>query len=230
MKYDQWMDIATCEYGRVFALLRDLDENEWNSLTDCDPWTVRDVVAHLDGAAAATASIREQLRQQRAGQNVQAGRERMEAVNAVQIMERSSLSNRDLVENLKGNAQRGLKARASLPAVLRRLRMPFPAPLGWATLGYLQGAIYTRDPWMHRIDITRATGRDLELTAEHDGAIVADLVEAWTGGRPVDLNLTGPAGAHVGAGSSSPVDAIDFARALAGRGSVAGVDAMPSLF
>ena len=38
--------------------------------------------------------------------------------------------------------------------------------------------VWTRDVWMHRIDITRATGRPLvgKLTAEHDGRIVADIV------------------------------------------------------
>ena len=43
-------------------------------------------------------------------------------------------------------------------------------------MGYLVDIILTRDTWMHRVDIARATGRPMELTAEHDGRIVADVV------------------------------------------------------
>ncbi|MDX1382582.1 MAG: hypothetical protein R3190_03005, partial [Thermoanaerobaculia bacterium] len=39
--------------------------------------------------------------------------------------------------------------------------------------------ILTRDTWMHRTDLAEATGRPLELTADHDGRIVADVVAEW---------------------------------------------------
>ncbi len=63
-------------------------------------------------------------------------------------------------------------------------------------MGYLLDVILTRDPWMHRVDIARATGRDLVLTPEHDGRIVADVVAEWARrhGQPFTLTLTGPAG------------------------------------
>ena len=56
--------------------------------------------------------------------------------------------------------------------------------------------IFTRDPWMHRIDISRATGRPLDLTADHDGVIVADVVAEWSDrhGKDFTLTLDGPAG------------------------------------
>jgi hypothetical protein len=64
-------------------------------------------------------------------------------------------------------------------------------------LGYLLETILTRDPWMHRVDIARATGRDLVLTPDHDGRIVADVVAEWARrhGQPFTLELTGPIGA-----------------------------------
>ncbi len=34
----------------------------------------------------------------------------------------------------------------------------------------------TRDVWIHRIDICRATGRLSVLTAGHDGRLLADMV------------------------------------------------------
>ena len=41
------------------------------------------------------------------------------------------------------------------------------------TIGYLNEVILTRDPWMHRVDIVRATGAEHELTPDHDGAIAS---------------------------------------------------------
>jgi hypothetical protein len=85
--------------------------------------------------------------------------------------------------------------------------------------------ILTRDTWMHRVDIARATERPLELTAEHDGKIVADVVREWADrhGRPFQMRLTGPAGGvYVGAGSADSaerveLDAVDFCRIVSGR-------------
>jgi hypothetical protein len=54
--------------------------------------------------------------------------------------------------------------------------------------------IITRDPWMHRLDLARATGQDLVLTADHDGVMVADVVAERRHGQPYRLELTGPAG------------------------------------
>ena len=68
----------------------------------------------------------------------------------------------------------------------------------------------------------RATGETMVLTAEHDGALVADVVDEWARrhGRPIDLTLTGPAGGRWRTGSGAqPVemDAVEFCRILSGR-------------
>jgi hypothetical protein len=39
---------------------------------------------------------------------------------------------------------------------------------------------FTRDAWVHRIDIARAAGLAPELTPGHDGRIVADIVAEWS--------------------------------------------------
>jgi uncharacterized protein (TIGR03083 family) len=230
MKYDQWMRVAAAEYARILTVLRALDENKWAMLTDCDPWTVRDIVAHLIGAAEATASIREQLRQQRAGKAGQGDAELMATVNALQISERKGRSTAELVDLLTDAAARGVASRRALPGAVRMLKLRLPAPWRWTSLGYLYGPIYTRDVWVHRIDICKATSCELELTAEHDGLIVADLVAEIGAGKPYNLDLTGPAGGHFGAGSERAYDAIDFCRALAGRGSIDAVAPAMALF
>ena len=94
-------------------------------------------------------------------------------------------------------------------------------------LGYLLDIILTRDTWMHRVDIARATGRELVLTNDHDGRIVADAVAEWARrhGRPFTLELTGPAGGTFTGGSfisgsgDEPItiDAVELCRIFSGR-------------
>ena len=87
--------------------------------------------------------------------------------------------------------------------------------------------ILTRDTWMHRSDVAEATGRPMVLTPEHDGVLVADVAAEWAArhGRPVTLTLTGPAGGswlfnatQPGAPEPIELDAVEFCRALSGRG------------
>jgi hypothetical protein len=100
--------------------------------------------------------------------------------------------------------------------------------IGWQPLAYLFDIGFTRDVWMHRIDIARAAGLTLELTAEHDGRLVADIVREWSRrhGRPYSLTLTGPAGGEFHAGSGGEpqtVDAVEFVRILSGRAEGPGI-------
>jgi hypothetical protein len=86
----------------------------------------------------------------------------------------------------------------------------------------LLDVIYTRDTWMHRIDLTRAVGRRMHTTADHDGRIIADVVADWSRRhrQPFTLQLTGPAGGTFTAAAGGPpvtLDAIEFARTVSGR-------------
>ena len=88
--------------------------------------------------------------------------------------------------------------------------------------GYLVDTIFTRDTWLHRLDISRATGRDMQLSADHDGRLVADVVAEWARrhGQAFTLTLTGPAGGrwHVGAGGETlELDALDFCWSVGSR-------------
>ena len=99
-------------------------------------------------------------------------------------------------------------------------------PEVWS-VGYLTDVILTRDPWMHRLDLARATSRAPELTADHDGVIVADVVAEWARrhGQPYRLELTGPAGGSWTSGTGGEeitIDAVDFCRIVSGRRSNSG--------
>lgn len=89
---------------------------------------------------------------------------------------------------------------------------------------FLFDLIYSRDLWMHRLDLARATGQPFVI-GDHDQHIVAqvvrDLAAQWPA-APVALELTGPAGGSWVIGSGEPVavvraDAVAYMRALAGR-------------
>lgn len=231
-----WMALAEAEHALLMELLTSLDAEDWSRRTDCAEWDVREVVAHLVGAAESTASVRELLRQQRRGRRLRPGAPAIDGINAAQVDERSACTPEDLLAALPDAARRGLRARRRLPAPLRAVRVPFGPPLGVRSLGYLMDRIYTRDAWLHRVDVARATGRRLALSPEHDGRIVADVVEEWARahGRSVDLHLTGPAGGRYtcggGGGQELELDAVELCRVLSGRGTGQGLLATPVPF
>ena len=73
MRHRDWMAAAEEEYRRLGVLLAELDEEDWQRPTDCTEWDVREMVAHLVGAAASTASVRETLRQSKLGRALRPG-------------------------------------------------------------------------------------------------------------------------------------------------------------
>jgi hypothetical protein len=144
-------------------------------------------------------------------------------MTALQVREHAHLSAEELTRALHQAAPAGLAARRATTAGQRAAAYSpgLPGEGQW-TLGYLSDVIHTRDPWMHRIDICRATGREAVLSAGHDGRILADVVADWARrhGQPFTLTLTGPAGGSFRAGESGPeleLDAVEFARILSGR-------------
>lgn len=222
MRHRDWMAAAEEEYRRLDALLAQLTDEEWRRPTDCPDWDVREMVAHLVGAAESTASVRELRRQQKLGRQLRPGEPDVDGMNAVQVRDRAEAAPEQLRHDLADAGARGVRARRRLPALLRAVRIPFGPPLGTRPLGYLMDRIYTRDAWMHRIDVARATGRNPVLTADHDGRIVADVVAEWARdhGQPYRLTLTGPAGGTWSAGAEGEaigLDAVEFCRVVSGR-------------
>lgn len=222
MTYRDWMAAAEEEYRRLDALLRSLSDDEWARRTDCTEWDVRAMVAHLVGAARSNASVRELLRQARLARGVERQGDFVDKVNEVQVRERADRSPDQLVADLADVAPRAVRGRRRLPRPVRAVPLPFGPPLGVRPLGYLMGCIYTRDAWMHRVDISRATGRELVLTPDHDGRIVADVVAEWADrhGAPYRLQLTGPAGGTWERGTGGEelsLDAVAMMRAVSGR-------------
>ncbi len=221
MQYQDWMRAAAEEYRRILELLRQLDVAAWAAPTDCDGWDVRAMVSHLAGAAQGAASVRELVRQQRKAAPLLPGADTIDRINEWQVLERADRSPEQLIDELTAAGPRAVRARSRIPRPIRALPVPFGPPLGTKPFGYLVGRILTRDAWLHRVDLSRATGRTLRLTEDHDARIVADVVSEWAAlhGRPFRLTLTGPAGGSWDRGSGDPVglDAVEFCRILSGR-------------
>lgn len=230
------MSITETENARLLSQLRSLSEVQWRAATDCTGWTVRDVVVHLIGSAHGQASPIEFLRQVRAGRRLTAeigGGHWVDGLNEAQLRGRADWPAAELPDRWAQHSAAALRARRRMPAPIRALPLlPIGSALGthigWQPLRYLFDMGFTRDVWMHRIDIARAAGIEPELSAEHDGRIIADIVAEWSRrhGRPFTLTLTGPAGGSFHAGDGGPeqdVDAVEFARILSGRAEGPGV-------
>ena len=219
------MRIAGVENAKFADLLRRFDASDWVKPTDCTRWDVRALAAHVVGSAAGQASPREFVRQVRKGRPLVAeagvvlvGRdERVPGAGAVRTDRRGAH------RRMGWELCRALRARTRLPRVIARLPLlNLPEPVGRQPVSYLFDVGFTRDVWMHRIDLARATGKRFDADPEHDGRLVADIVAEWAGthGEPFALDLGGPAGGRFGAGSGGEhvtLDAVEFCRVLAER-------------
>jgi uncharacterized protein (TIGR03083 family) len=233
--HEEAMDLGAAEYQSFTTLVRGLAPGDWNAPTVCDRWDVRAIAAHVLGAAEACASIPENIHQMRLGRQVQRQLglgHIVHGANEVQVRERAALDPAALIVRWERAVPRALRGRRRFPPFLRPVRIGFEAPLGRRPLGYLMDIVYTRDVWMHRIDICRATGREPVLTAGHDGRLIADMVTDWaaTHHQAFTVHLSGPAGGTYRTGSDGPtvdIDATDWAWTISGRARGSGLLASP---
>ncbi len=224
--HEEAVELATTETTRVLDLAANLSAEDWAAATDCPDWTVKDTLAHLLGMWKLHADPEERTRQQTAAAAAAhaSGRLRIDELTALQVADHTSLTPGELLAQLREVGPKAVAARAALPAPVRA--QPYdpqiPGEPMW-TIGYLFDVINNRDPWMHRVDIMRAIDRQMTLTPEHDGRLIADVVAEWARrhGEPFQLSLTGDSGGTYEHGSGGPtltIDAIEFCRILSGRG------------
>ena len=225
LSHDAAMHLAAAEYQRFADMLAALRRGDWTMPTECPGWDVRAMAAHALGMVEMAASVREGNRQVRHARR--AGGLFIDALTALQVEEHAHLTPTQITGRYAALAPKAARARHRVPGFIRRRTLPIPQQVGGRSedwpVGYLLDVILTRDPWMHRVDIARATGAGHVLTADHDGSIVADVVTEWAGrhGQPFALRLTGPAGGSWASGGGRPLvqlDAIEFCRILSGRG------------
>lgn len=223
--------LALGEFARFATVCSSLDADDWARPTDCTGWDVRALALHVLGSAEAQASPRELIHQFRRGLplNQQIDSHHwVDGINELQIRDRSHLTNAELVERLAVIGPKAVKGRWHTPPPIRWMPVPFGPPVGVKPLSYLLDVGFTRDVWMHRIDIAVALGRPPQLSPEHDGRILADIIAEWasTHGQPFTLSVAGPAGGNYHQGDNGEhvdLDAVELCRVFTGRTAGTGV-------
>lgn len=223
--HDEGMAWAGTELTRLLDVVDQLTGDDWSRPTDCAEWDVKALLSHMLGGMEANAKFREFVRQFRAATKAAktSGREMIDEMTATQVRDHAALSSPELTQRLREIGPRAVRGRRRAPAPFRAMRFDPGSDIeGKWSMGYLFDVIMNRDNWMHRVDLTRATGKDLQLTHEHDGRLVADVVAEWakSHGQPVTLILEGPAGGRFVQGEQGEecrADAIEFCRILSGR-------------
>ena len=222
------MTPAQCDEAELEALtslVADLGEDEWELPTASAGWDVRAMLGHVLGQYEESASPFLAMRRLRRSHRRYPDLTHLDAHNRLQIEELSALSPDEVVRRLRRVGPKAVRARRRIPKPMRRMNMArfFPEePLVDTSFGYLVDVLSVRDTWMHRLEISRTTGRPFKMD-DHDAEVVAvvmrDLAVEWTGPALV-FDLTGPAGGRfpVGAGESTVrVDALDYLWLLSGR-------------
>ena len=228
------MRLAATEYDRVLTVLRQLPAEVWTQPSGNPGWDVRQLAAHLLGMAEMASRIPEQIRQLRKAKK--AGGVFIDALTGLQVDERADMTPQQITDRFAVIGPKAAKNRKRTPAFIRNRTMGDLQPVGgkpaspmekWAT-GYLVDTILTRDPWLHRSELCAAGGLTMQLTADHDGVLVADVVRDWAErhGQSCTLVLAGPAGGRWTFGSGGEaleLDAVEFCQTLSGRRQATGL-------
>ncbi|GAB4149373.1 MAG: hypothetical protein Fur0021_10280 [Candidatus Promineifilaceae bacterium] len=226
------------ELDRFLALLETLDSDDWYMPTACTAWNVRDIVAHQAGGYASGTGYREMLRQYSA--IPKKGQLPEDAINERQLKQRAGKSPAELITELRQIAPTSIHKWAYQFRLIKPIAIPHPVG-GLLSVRHLMWVIHSRDTWMHRLDICRATNRPFHQTREHDGRIVAlvmrdvdAVLRKHLGGKAVLFELSGVAGGIWQVGASDAMatiqmDALDFSIFASGRFSYAQARAKATL-
>ncbi|MGY6501475.1 MAG: maleylpyruvate isomerase family mycothiol-dependent enzyme [Acidimicrobiales bacterium] len=223
---DEAHTLALTEYTRMVEQLRSLGPDDWTRPTDCPLWDVRDMAGHSVGMMGDFTSLRSVMRRMSAATKdaKSTGGPVVDSMTAMQVADHADLTTGELIARAEAHGPRAARWRTKGFTPLRWMPMKEEVDGVAETwkFGYLFDTILTRDPWMHRVDIARATGRDMVLTPDHDGRLVAGVVAEWARrhGQPFTLVLTGPIGTTYvsGAGGETiTIDTLEFCRILSGR-------------
>jgi uncharacterized protein (TIGR03083 family) len=211
---------------RFLSLVETLGPDDWARPTACSAWNVRDILAHQAGGYAGGAGYIELIRQTsrlpKSGQLIE------DAINEYQLRQRAGKSPAELIEELRRVGPLAARKWAYGFRPLKLFAIPHPVA-GKLPLRHLMWVTHSRDTWMHRLDICRATGRPFEQTRAHDGRIaelvmldVADALARKSAGPALVFELTGLAGGAWKIGRGDPaatirMDALDFNIFASGR-------------
>jgi uncharacterized protein (TIGR03083 family) len=223
---DEAYGLLKVQLERFIALVESLGTDDWSRPTACTQWNVRDMLAHQVGGYASGTGYCEMIRQY--SSIPKKGQLPEDAVNELQVGERAGRTPAELIAELCKVGPVAIEKWAYQFRLVKLLAIPHPVP-GVLSLRHLMMVIHSRDTWMHRLDICRATGRIFEQTADQDGRIVALVMrDVMSGlrkkldGHSIVIELSGIAGGKWKIGRGDPtatiqMDALDFNIFASGR-------------
>lgn len=170
---------AAFQYVALAAELKALRPEEWDLPTDCDRWDVGAVVCHLVGWMEGLGSPKEMLHQIRcAWARRHEFDNLLDAGNEVQVHDRRHFPPEQILEMLEAAYPRFLRIRARMSTWGRAVPVFDPIVVGPTNLAFYANVIFTRDALMHRMDIARACGKEIDQR-EEDGWVIVDVVKDW---------------------------------------------------
>ena len=197
LKAHEAHDLYVASVGAFATFLDQLDDPEWQAVTRCDPWTVKDIAGHLLGWNAAFTSVSE-LRKQIAGAFRYRKRfgNMTDAQNETQVDLARSLAPSALIAALRDRGPRAARVRHRLSRTIGFVPMYFPYIGGWQKASYLLDVIFLRDLLMHRSDCADATGRDPQWD-ESDRRVMIEMVADWAARTDAEVTIElGTEGVH----------------------------------
>lgn len=207
-------EIAAFELEQVLDLLEQLDGDDWTQPTECTEWDVRAMTAHLAGGCAGWANLKDFVRQLVFNPYMKEADVPVDAINRREVEDRADKTPRQLIDELRLVGPKAVRNRKRLPGLLRRIRIPAKPMPGKMSMAYLADVVYSRDQWMHRMDLCRATGKAWVSNPAHDrrlmDLIVLDMAETMDGKYAVLLNVTNGLNASYRFGSGEPRAEIDI--------------------
>ncbi|PJJ47846.1 uncharacterized protein (TIGR03083 family) [Mumia flava] len=161
---DAWAESA----DRTVALLRELSDTDWGTLTGCPGWRVREVVAHLAAVEAELAGG------DGPSDVVITGAEMGSAYVEAGVAQRAEVSTVGLVDELAEAVEARRKALAPAPTEPASPADHSPGGSGWTWEVLLRNRVI--DMWVHEQDIRRAVGRP----GGYDGAAAQIVTQVFT--------------------------------------------------
>ena len=225
LSHSEALRLAESQMSALENELHRLDPEDWDAPTDCDRWSVHDIVAHIVGWAESMTSPKAFMAQSKLTRTMRKELDdKLDAQNEAQVVARRDMSPEELIEAWSNASPKFLAVRRRVGRLAKPLPLYIPA-IGLTTVRFLLAQIFMRDHFMHRIDISRATKKEMTL-GEPERRIVADVVRHWVRNSKADarLELDGEAGGVFIAGTGSRVtikgDALDFCRLMCGRADI----------
>lgn len=219
----EWQTLGREIDSAFLTTLESLSAEEWNAPTECPPWTVKDMIAHVIGWEEATISPVSFTRQSVGGWKTRSsyGGVWLDATNQFQVDSMAAMSSAQVVARFKElmDSYHKVRGRFGLMTGIFPMKEPFSGT--WVPVRFLFDTIFVRDHFMHHIDICTALGREMPV-GDAERRVAHDAFREWSekANASVTLELSGPAGGTFVRGAGETIiagDAIDLCRVLAGR-------------